>query len=109
MSLLAITLPGGPNGGSVQINPPAGIPQGGIAVTSKVIGNATSIMLILTVILSLIFLIVGGMQWIQSGGDKQKVAGARARITYAIIGLVIALVSFFIVNVVGLVFNVKLF
>ncbi len=104
MSLLALTLPGGQT-----VNPPGGVPQGGLAVTSKVIGNVTSIMLILTVILSLIFLIVGGMQWIQSGGDKQKVAGARARITYAIIGLVVALVSFFIVNVVGLIFNVKLF
>src|SRR5580698_6477221 len=79
MIYLALTLPGGQT-----INPPAGIPQGGITVTSSVIGNAVTIMLIVAAILALIFLIYGGIRWITSGGDKQKVAAARARITYAI-------------------------
>jgi O-antigen ligase len=104
MQYLALTLPGGQN-----IQPPKGIPQGGLAVTSKVVHNTITIMLIVTVVLSLIFLVIGGMQWIQSGGDKQKVAGARSRITYAIIGLIVALVAFFIISTVGYLFNVKLF
>jgi len=104
MKYLALMLPGGQT-----ITAPGGIPQGGLSVTSKVIGNAITIMIIVTVVLTLIFLVVGGIQWAQSGGDKQKVAGARARITYSIIGLIIALVSFFIVNVIGGIFNVKLF
>ncbi len=103
MTYLALTLPGGQT-----INPPAGIPKGGITVTSSVIGNAVTIMLIIAAILSLIFLILGGIRWITSGGDKQKVASARSRITYAIVGLVVAMGAFFIINVIGYFFHVKL-
>lgn len=103
MTYLALTLPGGKS-----ITAPGGIPTGGLPVVSKVIGNSITIMLIVTVILTLLFLIWGGVQWIQSGGDKQKLSSARARLTYAIIGLVIALLSFLIISIIGLVFNVKL-
>ena len=103
MHYLALTLPGGQT-----IQAPAGLPQGGLTTVTKVIANAITIMLILTVILSLIFLILGGIGWITSGGDKQKVSSARSRITYAIIGLIVALLSFFIVGIVGFFFNVKL-
>lgn len=103
MKYLTLTLPNGQT-----VNPPAGVPQGGVNAVSKAIGSGITIMLIATTVLSLIFLIVGGIQWVQSGGDKQKLAGARARITYAIIGLIVALVSFFIVGAVGGVFNITL-
>jgi predicted small integral membrane protein len=103
MHYLALQLPGGQT-----ITAPAGVPQGGLAVTSKVIGNSITIMLIIAIILALVFLILGGIGWITSGGDKAKVAAARSRITYAIIGLVVTLVAFFIVSVVGYIFNVPL-
>lgn len=103
MRYLALTLPG-----NQIINAPNGIPTGGITVTSKVIGNAITIMIILAVILAIIFFILGGISWITSGGDKSKITAARSRITFAIIGLIIALVAFFIVNIVGTVFKVNL-
>jgi hypothetical protein len=103
MSYLALTLPGGQT-----VNPPAGLPAGGLPTAAKVIGNALTIMLIIAVILTLIYLILGGIAWIQSGGDKQKVSQARSRITYAIIGLIVALASFFIINVIGYFFKVNL-
>lgn len=103
MKYLALTLPGGET-----VNPPAGLPQGGLNTTSSAIGNAVTIMLILVVILALIFFIWGGIMWVTSGGDKQKVTAARSRLTYAIVGLVIAFLAFFIVNVIGYVFKVNL-
>jgi hypothetical protein len=103
MDYFALTLPGGQ-----QIQAPQGIPTGGLPTTSKIIGNAITIMIILAVILTLIFLILGGILWITSGGDKAKIAAARARITFAIVGLIIALVSFFIVSIVGTIFKVNL-
>lgn len=108
MQYLALTIPQGPGGGSMTINAPAGIPSGGIAVVAKVVGNAVTILLIITVILTLIYLVVGGIQWSQSGGDKQKVTQARSRLTFAIIGLIIALFSFFIVSIIGYFFKVNL-
>ena len=53
-------------------------------------------------------MVIGGMQWITSGGDKTKLEAARKRITYAIIGLIVALMSFLIVNILGYLFGVKL-
>jgi hypothetical protein len=103
MSLLAISLP---NGQSIKA--PATVPTGGIQTVAKVIGNSLTILLIVAVILTLVYLILGGIAWIQSGGDKQKVSQARSRITYAIIGLIVALASFFIINLIGYFFNVNL-
>ena len=107
MKYLAITIPNG-SGGSVQLNAPGDIPSGGIEVVAKVVGNALTLMLIVAVILTLIYLILGGLAWIQSGGDKQKISQARSRLTFAIIGLIVALGSFFIINVIGFVFKVNL-
>lgn len=107
MSFLALTIPKGPNG-SVQINAPAGIPTGGINTVAKVVGNTLTLLLIVAVILTLIYLILGGIAWINSGGDKQKITQARSRLTFAIIGLIVALGSFFIINVIGYIFKVNL-
>ena len=73
-----------------------------------IVGAAVTFILIIAVLIALFFLIWGGISWITSGGDKAKVAAARSRITYAIIGLVVTLVAFFIVSVVGYIFNVPL-
>ncbi len=54
----------------------------------------------LIIISSLIFLILGGIKMILGGGDKEATAKARATITYAIVGLVIGISSFIIVNIV---------
>lgn len=103
MQYLALTLPGGQS-----INPPSSIPHGGLNTLSKAIGSAITIMLIVAVVLTLIYLILGGIAWINSGGDKSKVASARSRVTFAIIGLIVALCSFLIVNIIGYFFNVHL-
>jgi hypothetical protein len=104
MHYLALTLPGGQT-----IVAPNGVPTGGTDVLQKVLGNAMTIMVILAVLLSLIYLVWGGVQWTASGGDKNKIAGARAKLTFAIVGLLVALGAFLIVNIFGYFFNVKLF
>ena len=50
------------------------------------------------IILSLIFLLWGGITWIMSGGEKEKIDSARKTILFSIIGLVTIILSFFIVN-----------
>ncbi len=46
-------------------------------------------MLIIAALLAFLFLILGGIQWITSGGDKTGMEAARNKITHAIVGLVI--------------------
>ncbi len=46
-------------------------------------------LLIIAALLAFFFLILGGIQWITSGGDKTAMEAARNKITHAIVGLVI--------------------
>ena len=49
-------------------------------------------------IISVVMLIYGGLRYIISGGDSKKVTDAKNTIMYAIIGLIIAILSYAIVN-----------
>ncbi len=49
-------------------------------------------------IISVVMLIYGGLRYVVSGGDSKKVTDAKNTIMYAIIGLIIAILSFAIVN-----------
>lgn len=49
-------------------------------------------------IISVVMLIYGGLRYVISGGDSKKVTDAKNTILYAIIGLVISILAFAIVN-----------
>ncbi|OGM14715.1 hypothetical protein A3D84_00490 [Candidatus Woesebacteria bacterium RIFCSPHIGHO2_02_FULL_42_20] len=53
-------------------------------------------------------LILGGIEWITSGGDKVKVDDARRKVTNALIGLVLLFSVFAIANLVDFVFGVNI-
>jgi hypothetical protein len=74
---------------------------------STIIGNILQILLIIAVVLSVIFLIWGGIKWVMSGGDKGAVESARSTIIAAIIGLVIAFAAFFLVTIVLQLFGIS--
>lgn len=48
--------------------------------------------------IAVIMLIWGGLRYITSGGDSKKITDAKNTILYAIIGLIIAFLSFAIIN-----------
>lgn len=50
----------------------------------------------ITVFLAFFWLVWGGFQYIAAGGDKQKLAAARSRITWAIVGLLLVSVAFLV-------------
>ena len=49
-------------------------------------------------IISVIMIILGGIRYTTSGGDSTGIKNARDTIIYAVVGLVIAILSFTIVN-----------
>jgi hypothetical protein len=73
-----------------------------------IIRYGVTIAIIAAIILALFFLIWGGLQWITSGGDKAKLEGARKTLTFAVIGLIVVFLGFFIVNTLGRFFGVSL-
>lgn len=99
-----------PNTGGVnRINIGNNLPKTNMGVPapagSGIIGTLLSnvILLLFTVggIATLIYFIWGAVDWITSGGEKEKVASARKKMTNAIIGLVLLSLSYFIVSLVG--------
>lgn len=68
---------------------------------STLIGGIITILLIIAMIVALFFIIYGGIRWTMSGGDKGKIDQARQTITAAVVGLIIALLAFFIVSIVS--------
>jgi len=53
-------------------------------------------------------LVLGGIAWINSAGDKTKLETARAKVVNAIIGVVVVLVSFAIVRFIETIFGVNI-
>lgn len=102
MEYLAFKFPGG------RIDPVAGMPSGGVETFGRILRVGLTILFITVTLAALIFFIWGGIQWITSGGDKTKIEAARKRLVYAVIGIIVAFSSYFIINTVGNFFGVKL-
>lgn len=49
-------------------------------------------------LLAVIFIIIGGLKYTVSGGDAPGLKSAKETITYAIVGLIVTLLAFGIVN-----------
>lgn len=58
----------------------------------------TNILLYLIGTVALVVLIWGGLQYITSGGDEKKIEKAKNTLTYAIIGLIVAIVAYVVVK-----------
>ncbi len=65
-----------------------------------IISSLITIIFIIAIVVAVIYLLYGAIKWIISAGDKGKVEEARNHIVAAIVGLIIAFVAFFLINVV---------
>lgn len=100
--LAQFKVPGGSAGQDLPA--PSGIPEAlrggletsGTAFFQTVINN----LIILGSFLALVMVMYSGIQWIMSKGDPIRVASAKRRFFFAIIGLLIMLGAFFIVRVI---------
>ena len=59
-------------------------------------------------VLAFFMLLIGGVQWITAGGDKEAVEKARKRITQALIGLAIVFSIFAIIYLVESIFGIPI-
>lgn len=77
-------------------------PNGTFASKSfyDIVNNIASFMIGFIVILAIIFLVWGGIQYVTAGGDEGTIDKAKSTIVYAIIGLFVAGVAYAIVTLV---------
>lgn len=69
-------------------------------IFSKVIPFAIRFTIGLAIALAVIALIIGGYQYLTAYGNEEKLKNAQKTITYAIIGLVLAIMAFGIVQII---------
>jgi len=69
---------------------------------------AVNLMLLVIILLSFAYLVFGGIKLITSRGEKQQFENARVQITYALIGLIIALLSISIISLIQGAFGIHL-
>jgi hypothetical protein len=55
----------------------------------------------------LIYLVLGGLQMMTSQGEPKAMQSAQAKITNALLGFVIIIIAFFIVQLVGQIFGIQ--
>lgn len=72
----------------------------------KLISSAVSVVIIVAGILAFVFLVIGGIEWLTSGGDKTKTEVARNRITAALVGLAIIAASWALMQLVAYFFGI---
>jgi predicted Kef-type K+ transport protein len=73
----------------------------GLAFLQIIINNIIVLFLVAGVVVALILIIIGGIQWMTASGDKAKMESARGRIVGALVGLVIILAVYAIIRLVG--------
>lgn len=112
MNKIAVIDPGGGGGGGNQgiANPVLGDlgKLSGQGFFAKAIPAAVSLVFIAGALIFFAMLVMGAIQWIASGGDKQALEGARGRITSALIGLVLLFAAFAIIQLIQNFFHISI-
>lgn len=110
MKEFALSIPG-PSGTSVSIPAPTQI-EGIVGKAGPFGGNIlwlfVELLFLAALLLSLFMLILGGFRFITSGGSKQDLDLARKTIVLSVIGLLVVVLSFAIINFIAGFFDVPI-
>ena len=82
--------------------------KSGVGFFQSFIPNLVTLGLIIGVLFFLFILIIGAIQWISSGGDKNALEEAKKKITNAIIGIIILFSVFALLKVIENFFGISI-
>ncbi|HAU98793.1 MAG: hypothetical protein UX04_C0002G0033 [Microgenomates group bacterium GW2011_GWF2_45_18] len=71
--------------------------------------SVLNLALLISAVLVFAYLVIGGIEWIMSGGDKSKTESARNKITASLVGLAIVASSYALMQVVAYFFGIDVF
>lgn len=72
----------------------------GMDVLGNILGTIITLFFTVAAFVMLLYMLIGGLEWITSGGDKEKIVKAQQKIQNALVGMVIVVVSVTIFGVV---------
>jgi len=73
-----------------------------------IVSAAIKFVLVIAAMVAFFFLLMGGVKWITSGGDKEQTAKAQSTITAALIGLVIVFAAWAIIKLIETFFGIEI-
>lgn len=82
--------------------------QASAVTLGQIISWAINVIIIVAGVIFFFMLLIGGIQWLTSGGDKGGTEAARGRITAALIGLIIVFAAWAIVKLMESVFGIQI-
>lgn len=80
----------------------------GTYTIGSVVAGLVRVSLVVAAIVFFFILVIGGIKWISSGGDKGQTESARNQITAALVGLVIVFAAWAIIQLVQTFFGINL-
>lgn len=81
--------------GEIPVPKPSRAPDGNLLELITLISNT---ILLLVGVVAVLFLIIGGFQYITSAGNPESISKAKTTILYAIIGIIITLIAWAVVT-----------
>jgi len=75
----------------------------------SIVAGGIRLILVIAALVFFFILVIGGIRWIASGGDKTQTENARNQITAALVGLVIVFAAWAIVQLINTFFGINIF
>lgn len=89
--------------------PDSGFAKLGTLTIPSLISGVIRLVVVVAAIIFFFVLVIGGIRWIASGGDKTQTENARNQITAALVGLVIVFAAWAILALIKVFFGVDIF
>lgn len=80
----------------------------GESFISGLISSAVTLIILAGGVIFVIVFLIGGVQWIASGGDQKAVEAARGKIIYSVIGLVLLMSTFAAIKLIESVLGISI-
>lgn len=96
---------------AIDFKPPAGTkfaPLGDLTI-GRIVSGLIQLTMVIAAIVFFFILVIGGIKWITSGGDKAQTESARNQITAALVGLVIVFAAWAILQLIKTFFGIDIF
>ena len=93
----------------INLNPTGEFSALGDLTIGGIVAGFIRLILVIAALVFFFILVIGGIRWIASGGDKAQTETARNQITAALVGLVIVFADWAIVQLINTFFGIDIF
>ena len=93
----------------INLKPEGDFSRLGDLTIGGIVSGLIKLILVIAALVFFFILVIGGIRWIASGGDKAQTEAARNQLTAALVGLVIVFAAWAIVQLINVFFGIDIF